>query len=60
MTFTNRPAIAFLMLVLFAMLGFGFWFTLFALVAATINDPNSSSRSSLMFLLSVGSRSAST
>lgn len=37
-------------LLLFAMLGFGFWFTLFALVAATINDPNSSSRSSLMLL----------
>lgn len=34
----------------FAILGFGFWFTLFAVVAATINDPNSSSRSSLMFL----------
>ena len=37
-------------LVLFAMLGFGFWFTLFALVAATITDPNSSSRSSLLLL----------
>ena len=37
-------------LVLFAMLGFGFWFTLFALIAATITDPNSSSRSSLLFL----------
>lgn len=42
--------IAFAHLLLFAMLGFGFWFTLFALVAATINDPNSSSRSSLMLL----------
>jgi ABC-2 type transport system permease protein len=39
-----------LILVLYAMLGFGFWFTLFALVAATITDPNSSSRSSLLFL----------
>ncbi len=37
-------------LVLFAMLGFGFWFTLFALIAATITDPNSSSRSSLLLL----------
>jgi len=37
-------------LVLYAMLGFGFWFTLFALVAATITDPNSSGRSSLLFL----------
>jgi ABC-2 type transport system permease protein len=39
-----------LILVLSAMLGFGFWFTLFALVAATITDPNTSSRSSLLFL----------
>jgi len=37
-------------LVLFATLGFGFWFTLFAMVAATISDPNSSSRSSLLLL----------
>ena len=37
-------------LTLFALGGFAFWFTLFALVAATIDDPNSSSRSSLMFL----------
>lgn len=37
-------------LVLFATLGFGFWFTLFAMVAATISDPNSSSRSSLLML----------
>ena len=37
-------------LALFALGGFAFWFTLFALVAATIDDPNSSSRSSLMFL----------
>jgi ABC-2 type transport system permease protein len=39
-----------LWLVLFAFLGFGFWFTLFAIVAATISDPNSSSRSALLFL----------
>jgi len=37
-------------LVVFALLGFFFWFTLFAMIAATIDDPNSSSRSSLMFL----------
>ncbi len=37
-------------LVLFSMLGFAFWFTLFGIVAATINDPNSSSRSSLIML----------
>ena len=36
--------------ILFALLGFGFWFTLFAVVAATISDPNSSSRSALLFL----------
>ncbi len=35
---------------LFAAGGFAFWFTLFALVAATINDPNTSSRGALMFL----------
>ncbi|MDD5719509.1 MAG: ABC transporter permease [Candidatus Krumholzibacteria bacterium] len=35
---------------LFAAAGFAFWFTLFALVAATIDDPNSSGRSALMFL----------
>jgi ABC-2 type transport system permease protein len=37
-------------LVLFALLGFGFWFTLFAVVAATISDPNTSGRSALLFL----------
>lgn len=37
-------------LVAFSVAGFAFWFTLFALVAATIDDPNTSSRSSLMFL----------
>ena len=37
-------------LILFSLLGFGFWFTLFAVVAATINDPNSSGRSALLFL----------
>ena len=35
---------------LFAAAGFAFWFTVFALVAATIDDPTSSSRSQLMLL----------
>ncbi len=35
---------------LFAAGGFAFWFTLFAVFAATINDPNTSSRGALMFL----------
>jgi len=35
---------------LFAAGGFAFWFTLFALVAATINDPNTSSRGAMMFV----------
>jgi ABC-2 type transport system permease protein len=35
---------------LFAAVGFAFWFTVFALVAATIDDPASSSRSQLMLL----------
>jgi ABC-2 type transport system permease protein len=35
---------------LFAAGGFAFWFTLFALVAATINDPNTSNRGAMMFL----------
>jgi ABC-2 type transport system permease protein len=37
-------------LLLFALGGFAFWFTLFAMVAATISDPNTSSRSALMML----------
>lgn len=36
--------------ILFAAGGFAFWFTLFALVAATIDDPNSSNRTGIMFL----------
>jgi ABC-2 type transport system permease protein len=36
--------------VVFSVLGFGFWLTLFAIVASTISDPNSSSRSALLFL----------
>lgn len=33
-----------------ALLGFFFWFTFFAAIAATIDDPNTSSRSSLLFI----------
>jgi ABC-2 type transport system permease protein len=39
-----------LWLFLFALGGFAFWFTAFAMVAATISDPNTSSRSALMML----------
>jgi len=39
-----------LWLLFFALGGFAFWFTLFAMVAATISDPNTSSRSALMML----------
>lgn len=34
----------------FAAAGFVFWFTVFALIAATIDDPNSSGRTQFMFL----------
>ncbi len=40
----------FALCILFAAVGFAFWFTVFGLVAATIDDPTSSSRSSLMLL----------
>jgi ABC-2 type transport system permease protein len=35
---------------LFALLGFVFWLSLFSAVAATIDDPNTSTRGPLMFL----------
>ncbi len=35
---------------LFAVLGFFFWFTLFAAVASTINDPNTSGRTVFLFV----------
>ena len=44
-----RPANVFWFLVL-AVLGLFFWNCVFAAIAVTINDPNSSTRSSLMFL----------
>lgn len=34
----------------FSVLGFLFWFTFFAAVAATINDPNTSNRTGMLFL----------
>jgi ABC-2 type transport system permease protein len=37
-------------IVLFALLGFMFWLSVFGAVAATIDDPNSSTRGPLMFL----------
>ncbi len=39
-----------LLIALFALLGFMFWLSLFSAVAATIDDPNSSTRGPLMFL----------
>lgn len=44
-----EPA-AILWIVLFALLGFLFWLSLFGAVAATIDDPNTSTRGPLMFL----------
>lgn len=41
---------AMLLIALFALLGFIFWLSLFSAVAATIDDPNSSTRGPLMFL----------
>lgn len=41
---------AILWIVLFALLGFLFWLSLFGAVAATIDDPNTSTRGPLMFL----------
>ena len=39
-----------LLIALFAVLGFGFWLSCFSAVAATIDDPNTSTRGPLMFL----------
>lgn len=46
---TAEP-VAILWIVLFALLGFVFWLSLFGAVAATIDDPNTSTRGPLMFL----------
>lgn len=48
----GSPALMMLLL-LFAMLGFMFWNTFFAAIAATINDPNTSARGSLIMLPSI-------
>lgn len=44
---------AILWIVLFALLGFIFWISLFAAIAATIDDPNTSTRGPVMFLPAV-------
>lgn len=46
----GMPPLALAVSVVLAALGFFFWFTFFAMIAATIDDPNSSARSSFMFL----------
>ena len=38
------------MVILFALLGFLFWLSVFGVVAATIDDPNTSARGPMMFL----------
>lgn len=45
----NNPASIFIML-MFSLAGLLFWNTFFSAIAATINDPNTSARSSLMFI----------
>lgn len=42
--------LAFVIIALFALLGFIFWLSVFSAVAATIDDPNTSTRGPLMFL----------
>ena len=42
--------VAFFWILLFALLGFMFWLSVFGAIAATIDDPNSSTRGPLMFL----------
>ena len=49
----SAEPIAIVWIVLFAMLGFLFWLSVFGAVAATIDDPNSSTRGPLMFLPAV-------
>jgi ABC-2 type transport system permease protein len=43
------------LVLLFAFLGFAFWFTFMAAVAATIDDPNTSTRGPLLFLPALAS-----
>ncbi len=46
---TAEPA-AIVWIILFAMLGFAFWLVAFGAIAATIDDPNTSTRGPMMFL----------
>lgn len=41
---------AIIWIIIFAMLGFVFWLSVFGAIAATIDDPNSSTRAPLMFI----------
>jgi ABC-2 type transport system permease protein len=49
-TLGTAEPLAIVWIILFAMLGFTFWLAVFGAVAATIDDPNSSTRGPLMFL----------
>lgn len=42
--------VALMLIMLFALLGFAFWLAFFGVVAATIDDPNTSTRGPLMFV----------
>lgn len=46
----SAEPIAIVWIVLFAMLGFMFWLAVFGAIAATIDDPNTSTRGPLMFV----------
>ena len=52
-TMGTMEPVAMLWIIVFAMLGFVFWLSVFGVVAATIDDPNSSTRGPLMFLPAV-------
>ena len=49
----SAEPMAIVWIIVFAMLGFTFWLSVFGAVAATIDDPNSSTRGPLMFLPAV-------
>lgn len=46
----SADPVAILWIVVFALLGFIFWISMFGAIAATIDDPNTSTRGPLMFL----------
>jgi ABC-2 type transport system permease protein len=50
LTWPSLPPAVLLVFVLLSLLGFLFWFALFAILAVTVDDPNSSSRSGLLFV----------